>query len=155
METYCAFFRGVNLNGITMKMAEACEVLRQAGLSGAIPVLASGNVIFQSDMPQNELRSFLERELSKHYNADVNIFVKRSDEVLAILSETPFVEDTELHTYTFICEPGFEEILLQEFTRLYPAKKKRRKSKAACSTGNAEKGLLSIRGFQKSSGAKI
>jgi uncharacterized protein (DUF1697 family) len=34
MKTYCAFQRGVNIGGKTMKMAEACDVLKAAGLTG-------------------------------------------------------------------------------------------------------------------------
>jgi len=49
MKTYCVFLRGVNVNGKTMKMAEACEVLKTAGFTGVTSVLASGNLIFQSD----------------------------------------------------------------------------------------------------------
>jgi uncharacterized protein (DUF1697 family) len=36
MKTYCAFLRGVNVNGKTMKMAEVCDVLKQAGFVGEI-----------------------------------------------------------------------------------------------------------------------
>ena len=50
------------------ELAEACDVLKQAGLAGVVSVLASGNLIFQSDRPQSELSGLLERALSEHYN---------------------------------------------------------------------------------------
>ena len=34
MKTYCAFLRGVNVNGKTIKMVEACDVLKQVGFIG-------------------------------------------------------------------------------------------------------------------------
>ena len=66
MKTYCAFLRGVNVNGKTMKMAKACKALTDAGFSGVVSVLASGNLIFQSDKPQSELGGILEQILSEH-----------------------------------------------------------------------------------------
>jgi len=66
-----------------MKMAEACDVLKQAGLVGVVSVLASGNLIFQSERPQSELRGLLERALSEHYGDDVHLFIKSSHEVAA------------------------------------------------------------------------
>ena len=123
MKTYCAFLRGVNVNGKTMKMAEACDVLKLASLVGVVSVLTSGNLIFQSDRPQNELKGLLERTLSEHYSNDIHLFIKSSDEVSAILAAVPFDEDSELHIYTFICEAGFEDILLKEFIKTTPSDK--------------------------------
>jgi uncharacterized protein (DUF1697 family) len=59
-------------------------------------ILATGNLIFQSDKPQDELRSFLEQVLSDYYKDNVSLFVKSSDEVAAILSSVPFEEHEEL-----------------------------------------------------------
>jgi uncharacterized protein (DUF1697 family) len=42
MKTYCAFLRGVNIGGKTMKMAEACDALKTAGLTGKGATLDSG-----------------------------------------------------------------------------------------------------------------
>ena len=123
MRPYCAFLRGVNVNGRTMKMAEACDVLKKAGLTGVTSVLASGNLIFVSDKPRSELRRFLEQTLSEHYNDKVNLFVKSADEVSDILSSVPFEEDDGLHIYAFICETGFESTLLDEFGKITPSEK--------------------------------
>ena len=57
---YCAFLRGVNVNGRTMKMADVCDVFCEAGMTDVTPVLASGNIIFHSDCAQADLRIVLE-----------------------------------------------------------------------------------------------
>ena len=154
MKIYCAFLRGVNVNGKTMKMAEACEVLRQAGLTGVVSVLASGNLIFQSDMSQSELRRFLEQALSNHYKDNVHLFVKRSDEVPAILEKVPFAGDAELHIYAFICEPGFEEVLLREFGKITPSEKETAKIKGGLFYWQCRKGATLDSGFSKILGRK-
>ena len=154
MKTYCAFLRGVNVNGKTMKMSEACEALRQAGFTGVVSVLARGNLIFQSDMPRSELRGFLERTLSAHYGDSINLFVKSSDEVSDMLAEVPFEEDAELHIYVFICEPGFEEMLLHEFGQITPSANETAKIKRGQFYWRCSKGATLDSGFSKILGRK-
>lgn len=149
MDTYCAFLRGVNVNGKTMKMAEACEVLRRAGFMGVVSVLASGNLIFQSDLPQSGLRGLLERALSNHYGDRVSLFVKRSDEVSALLEEVPFAGDAGAHVYTFICEPGFEDVLLREFNRVTPSDKEAAEIRGGLFYWRCRKGATLDSGFSK------
>ena len=154
MKTYCAFLRGVNVNGKTMKMAEACDVLKQAGLAGAVSVLASGNLIFQSDRPQSELRGLLERALSEHYNDDVHLFIKSSDEVSVILTSVPYNEDSGLHIYTFICEAGFEDVLLKEFMKITPSDKESAEIQNGLFYWRCRKGATLDSGFSKILGRK-
>lgn len=121
MEKYCAFLRGVNIGGKTVKMAEACDALEAVGFTSVLSVLATGNLIFASDKPQGELRGFAEQVLSDYYNDSVSLFVKNADEVVAVLGCNPFEENAERHIYAFICEKGFEETLLQEFGKIAPS----------------------------------
>jgi uncharacterized protein (DUF1697 family) len=154
MKTYCAFLRGVNVNGKTMKMVEACDVLKQAGLVGVVSVLASGNLIFQSDRPQSELRSLLERILSEHYSDDVHLFIKSSDEVSDILTAVPYNEDSELHIYTFICDAGFEDVLLKEFMKITPSDKESAEIQSNLFYWRCRKGATLDSGFSKMLGRK-
>jgi len=154
MKIYCAFLRGINVNGKTMKMAEACNVLKQAGLVGVVSVLASGNFIFQSDKPQSELRGLLERALSEHYGDDVHLFIKSSDEVAAILTAAPYNEDPELHIYTFICEAGFEDVLLKEFMKITPSERESAEIQSGFFYWRCRKGATLDSGFSKILGRK-
>ena len=154
METYCAFLRGVNVNGRTMKMGEACEVLEKAGLAGVVSVLASGNLIFRSDEPRRALKGILERALSDHYQDDVHLFVKRAEEVSAMLAATPFAHDAGLHTYVFICEPGFEEVLLEEFGTITPSEKEAAAIRDGLFYWQCRKGATLDSGFSKILGRK-
>lgn len=53
MTKYAALLRGVNVGGITMKMADMRDALETAGFAGVTTVLASGNVLL---MPTNPRR---------------------------------------------------------------------------------------------------
>ena len=153
-ETYCAFLRGVNVNGRTMKMAEVCDAFRTAGMTDVTSVLASGNIIFRSDHPQADLRSILESAMTSHYGDTVNLFVKNADEVSAILRDLPFTANEDLHIYSFVCESMFEATLLDEFNKITPSPNE----KACIKNGNfywqCAKGSTLDSGFSKILGRK-
>ena len=44
---YCAFLRGVNVNGTSMKMAEVIKVFSDAGMKDVSTVLASQTFYFR------------------------------------------------------------------------------------------------------------
>ena len=154
MKTYCAFLRGVNIGGKTMKMAETCETLKTVGLTDVVSVLATGNIIFKSAQPQEELRGFLEQTLSMHYKDNVSLFVKNADEVSAILSSVPFEKNADSHIYAFVCEPPFEDTLRGEFENILPSDGET----AAISNGlfywRCRKGATLDSGFSKILGRK-
>ena len=119
MPAYCAFLRGVNVNGRTMKMAEACQVFREAGMEQVSNVLATGNIIFQStDDEKDGLRRGLEAALNQHFNMESRLFIKDAAEIQALLDAVPFSSDPQWHIYAFICDAGFERTLEDEFQAL-------------------------------------
>ena len=112
---YCAFLRGVNVNGRNMKMDEVCGIFRRAGMDRVSSVLATGNIIFQSDMAASELCGLLETEMANHFQMESKIFIKSREDLKAICGAVPFVPDPDWHIYAFICDPGFEHVLKEEF----------------------------------------
>lgn len=119
--SYCAFLRGVNLNGRSMKMEEVRTVFAGCGLENVASLLATGNIVFQTDKPRENLRATLETAMSGYYSENVGLFIKNSAEVDAIAESTPFDENPEMHAYAFICEPGFENTLRDEFDKITSA----------------------------------
>jgi uncharacterized protein (DUF1697 family) len=135
-------------------MAEAAGALEAAGLTGVTSVLASGNLIFRSDRPRSELRVFLERTLSEHYQGGVDLFVKNTDEVSAILSSVPFGEAAGSHIYAFVCEPGFETVLFDEFEKITPADGEDAKMSGGLFYWRCPKGATLDSGFSRVLGRK-
>ncbi len=154
MKAYCAFMRGVNIGGKTMKMAEACQVLKEAGLTDVSSLLATGNFLFRSEVPQAELRSFLESVLSEHYADKVSLFVKNLAEVEAILKAVPFEEDADYHIYAFVCEEGFATTLLEEFGKITAAEGEAAQINAGHFYWRCRKGATLDSGFSKILGRK-
>ena len=60
---YCAFLRGVNVKGTAMKMADVVEVFKKQGLINVSSILATGNILFESEENPLELRKILEKSL--------------------------------------------------------------------------------------------
>ncbi|WP_029293417.1 DUF1697 domain-containing protein [Chryseobacterium hispalense] len=112
---YCAFLRGVNVKGTNMKMAEVCQVFKEAGVQDVISVLASGNIIFTSEKKSEELKTVLEKAMSDHFSYDAFLFIKSEPEIEKFWKGNPFIKDENLHCYTFIGNNGIENILMKEF----------------------------------------
>jgi uncharacterized protein (DUF1697 family) len=120
IKKYCAFLRGVNVNGRKMPMQGVCSVFQNAGMSEVSSLLATGNILFQSDRPQSELREILQSAMAAYYKSPVYLFVKSAEEIGNILKSCPFEQQEGLHCYVFVCESGFETKLIAEFQKITP-----------------------------------
>ena len=98
---YCAFLRGVNVNGTAMKMAEVCDVFKKAGMKDVSSVLATGNILFESDETPENLKQKLEKALFEHFLYEAFLFLKTDEEVKQILENSPFEKDEISRVFSF------------------------------------------------------
>ncbi|MCX8532368.1 DUF1697 domain-containing protein [Chryseobacterium luquanense] len=112
---YCAFLRGVNVKGTNMKMAEVCQVFKNAGMENVSSVLASGNIIFSSDKNAKDLKEILEKAMSDYFNYEAFLFVKNSEETELFWTKNPFEKNEAFHTYAFVGNENVENVLMKEF----------------------------------------
>lgn len=115
MIKYCAFLRGVNVNGTSMKMADVCQVFSDAGMMNVSSVLASGNILFESDDDFSVLKEILEKAMSDYFNYEAFLFLKTEEEVSEIFNENPFPKNENLHVYSFVGINDVENLLSEEF----------------------------------------
>ncbi len=93
MTAYVALLRGVNLVGnSTLRMADLKEIAVKLGLESVRTFIASGNLLFTSDLPEEELRRMLERELQKHMSKAVGVMLRTADEMDAVVGANPFAD---------------------------------------------------------------
>lgn len=154
MARFCAFLRGINVNGKTMKMADVCQVIEQAGLHQVSSVLASGNILFESSMPMDALRPHLEHALSAHYAFDVFLFVKTEAQVRDILSSCPFAPESGMHVYAFVGEPGSESRLMDEYRQCSPIEGEQADIRCGVFFWRTREGRTLDSGFSKALGKK-
>ena len=114
---YCAFLRGVNVNGTSMKMAEVMNVFTDAGMKEVSSVLASGNILFSSDKKPSELKNILEKSMSKYFDYEAFLFLKNENEISEIVNNNPFHKIEDLHIYVFVGIEDVETLLMEEFSK--------------------------------------
>ena len=92
-----ALLRGVNLGGRKLLMTDLDRDLRRRSAIGAPKtLLASGNVVFDSDHPADRIERDLETALAAHGLA-TDVMVRDHAELAAMLAANPWPEATADH----------------------------------------------------------
>lgn len=111
---YCAFLRGINVNGISIKMEALRAAFIKMGFPDAKTILATGNVIFnlvEGNHCLQEAKSHIEIELSKNFRYDAHIILRSCIEIQNVLFFAQrMVVPEECHLYHLFCDD--KELLL-------------------------------------------
>ena len=93
MTAYVALFRGVNLVGkSTLRMADLKEIADELKLEKARTYIASGNLLFVSDKPEEKLREMLEKRMQAHMGKRVGVMLRTADEMEKVVKANPFTD---------------------------------------------------------------
>ena len=108
---YIAFLRGVNVGGVTVKMTDAKVLFEGLGFKNIITVLASGNILFESEKGTLEsLTRKIESGLRKKYKREITVMLRTMDEIRAMERSRPFKgiesKSTTRFYVTFMYEPS-------------------------------------------------
>jgi len=88
---YVALLRGVNLVGkSTLKMADLKAIADELKLEKARTYIASGNLLFVSDKPEEKLRELLEERMQAHMDKQVRVMLRTAKEMDAVVKANPF-----------------------------------------------------------------
>lgn len=122
MTRYAALLRGVNVGGINLKMADVKAVFEGLGLANVKTVLASGNVLFDTDRPPAEAKPLIERALGERFGYEARVQVLEAAVIRALLTGFPFDAEREgWHPYVvFIADPMVAGELLAMQDQLDP-----------------------------------
>ncbi|MET3460039.1 DUF1697 domain-containing protein [Variovorax atrisoli] len=109
---HVALLRGVNVNGITIKSAELKALFVELGFAAVRTVLASGNVLFDTDESGAALRTRIEQALRKRFGYDAWIVLLTQKTLAEIAAAYPFERiDDERHPYIVF---GSDKAMLDE-----------------------------------------
>ena len=113
MTAYVALLRGVNLLGAsTLKMSDLKAIAEELGLQSARTYIASGNLLFLSDKPEEKLRQMLEDRVEAHMGRAVRVMLRNADEMETMVRANPFPEAAGNNTLAFFMnEPPPENLL--------------------------------------------
>lgn len=104
MTSYVVLLRGVNVGGVTIRMADLRDRLRAGGFPAARTVLASGNVLLEADLDAEEVQSCVQQILREGYGYDAWVQVLRPARLRHLAEEYPFPTDApERQPYVVFC----------------------------------------------------
>src|SRR5215831_9825444 len=113
MTRYAAFLRGVNVGGVNLKMAEVAAALKDAGFHNVRTILATGNVLLESDASADAVRKRVEAALREAFGYDAWVLVYDIDTVRKINDGYPFEREVPDHQsyVTFVSDPKVHDEL--------------------------------------------
>lgn len=93
MTSYVALLRGVNVGGRKLLMTDLQAIARELGLQMARTYIASGNLLFASDLPEDRVKAILEARLAEHMKAAVPVLVRTAAELRRVVANNPFTAE--------------------------------------------------------------
>lgn len=112
MESYAVFLRGINVGGISIKMADLKAALTDYPFSKVKTLLASGNVVLQSALSAEKVKSEFEKCLRDAFAYDAWVVVLTAAQVAGLVEACPYpADDKTTHSYVTVAS---DEAMLDE-----------------------------------------
>jgi len=91
MAEYVAFLRGINVRGNNKTgIEELRQMFVSLGFASVKTVLASGNVIFETQETKTGLAQAIEQKISKSFGIDGSVILRTVDDIEALVGADPF-----------------------------------------------------------------
>ncbi|MEN3748561.1 DUF1697 domain-containing protein [Sphingomonas sp. HF-S3] len=96
MRRWAALLRGVNLNGRKLPSADLKAIVESLGYGDVRTLLASGNVLFATDEPEDVIVARLEAAFAA-YGLTTDVLLRDRAGIQAAIDANPFVEEAADH----------------------------------------------------------
>ncbi len=93
MTIYISLLRGVNVGGHKIKMQELKDLFESLNLKKVKTYIQSGNVIFESSKPLQNIKEKIEGEIIKSFGFEVPIFIWNLTEFDNIIKNNPYYDE--------------------------------------------------------------
>lgn len=91
MAVFIALLRAVNVGGTgKLPMDDLKAMCKRAGFRAVRTYIASGNVVFESEQSESQVKEALEKKLSAYAGKPVGVLVRTSTELAEVLARNPF-----------------------------------------------------------------
>ncbi len=115
MNTHIAFLRGINVGGNTMvSMKDLAAICTHIGFANVRTYLNSGNVIFESPLPEGELEKALETALSGKTGKDIGVVIRSPGDLDRVVKGNPFPDAVPSQVGVLLVTEPVEEAILAE-----------------------------------------
>jgi uncharacterized protein (DUF1697 family) len=93
MAAFIALLRAVNVGGTgKLPMTDLKRLSEEAGFRAVRTFIASGNVVFESDGSEAEIKAALEAQLRDYSGKPIGVIVRSATEMAEVLANNPFPE---------------------------------------------------------------
>ena len=93
MTATIALLRAVNVGGTgKLPMAELKAIADELGLANARTYIASGNLLFDTDLPEVRVKAMLEERLEAYAGKPVGVLVRSGAEMARVATANPFAD---------------------------------------------------------------
>lgn len=100
MASYAVFLRGINVGGISIKMADLRRALQDCGFGDATTLLATGNAVLSSSLDAVGVKREVEKCLRNAFGYEAWVVVLEAARVAELVAACPYpAEDKTTHSY--------------------------------------------------------
>lgn len=114
---YAIFLRGVNVGGITVRMADLRALLAGLPVREVATVLASGNATCSSVLDAEQLKDLVEEALRARFGYPVRMIVVERAELAHIAASVPDQGTPDTHAYVTLFTGPEEQMALVDEAR--------------------------------------
>ena len=113
MTAFIALLRAVNVGGTgKLPMTDLKAICEAAGFERVQTYIASGNVVFESEQPDIEVKAALEAQLLAYAAKPIAVLVRTAAETAAVLAANPFPDKAPNRTVAiFLSGPPPPDLL--------------------------------------------
>lgn len=90
-------FRGMNTGGVRAPVGELRAMAAEMGLGEPRTLLASGNLVVESDLPPVDLEAAVEAEMDKRFGLKIVAMVRTQDQWSRLIAANPFAAQAAVH----------------------------------------------------------
>jgi uncharacterized protein (DUF1697 family) len=93
MSERICLLRGVNVGGVKVPMAELKAIAVEAGFANPRTLLASGNLVIESDAEPTDVEARLEKGIAAHFGRPIEVIVRTPPQWSALMAANPFTDE--------------------------------------------------------------
>ena len=113
MTAYVALIRAVNISGTGKLPKDQLKAMGEAcGFRAVHTFIASGNMLFASDLAEDEVRGLIGGRIADHFAKPVPVYVRSAAEMAEVAADNPFADDKPNRAFAYFIDEELSQAML-------------------------------------------